>query len=73
MLILSEPSVKSLIKSLDLAIERHNNGTRLDPFEMHNNVKSMYNWHDVAKRTNIVYDNVVNNAKTISFVEKILQ
>ena len=28
----------------------------VDPFKMHEEVKNMYNWHDVAERTEKVYD-----------------
>jgi phosphatidylinositol glycan class A protein len=71
MLILSEPSSCSLISGLELAIERHRNGKRIDPFELHKQVKSMYNWRKVAKRTENVYNTVAKFTKNISFVEKL--
>ncbi len=73
MLILSEPSVSALLAGVDLAIERHGNGKRLDPYQMHLKVKSMYNWHDIAKRTNIVYNKVVNQMENPCIIEKILR
>ena len=73
MLILSEPSSRSLIKSLELAIERHQNGTRIDPFKSHEMVKNMYNWRNVAKRTEHVYNTVSKYSTNVSFVEKLLK
>lgn len=74
MLILSEPSACSLMSGLELAIERHKNGSRIDPFNSHDKVKNMYNWRNVAKRTERVYNSVTNsNTKNVSFVEKLLK
>jgi phosphatidylinositol glycan class A protein len=73
MLILSEPSVSALLASVDLAIDRHQSGRRLSLHEMHNKVRNMYNWHDIAKRTNIVYNNVSDKTERSCIVEKILR
>ena len=32
----------------------------IDPFKVHNEVKSIYTWHDVAARTERVYRRVSN-------------
>ncbi len=73
MLILSEPSTLSLINSIEIAIDRHRKGTRLDPFISHDKVKSMYNWRNVAKRTEHVYNMVTKFTKNISFVERLVK
>jgi phosphatidylinositol glycan class A protein len=52
-----------LLTSLDL-IEKLTEAIPLvktvDPFRMHEEVKSMYNWHDVAERTEKVYDRMAS-------------
>ena len=71
MLILSEPSVDSLIEGIEVAIKRHENGANLDPFELHEKVKNMYNWRNVAERTKIVYDKYLANSKSLTKIEQI--
>lgn len=39
-----------------MAIKRHESGEAMSAYEMHNMLKSMYSWREVAKRTEIVYD-----------------
>ena len=67
MITLCEPSVSSLIEKLEFAIARVRSGDRMDPFKMHNDVKGMYNWRDVARRTEIVYNRVadINSSNTL--------
>jgi phosphatidylinositol N-acetylglucosaminyltransferase subunit A len=71
MITLSEPSVNSLIKSLDKAIKRHKTNNRVDPFVCHEQVKNFYNWHNVAERTQIVYDNTFKNYTKLNIYERI--
>lgn len=71
MITLSEPSVNSLIKSIDKAIERHKTKNREDPFVCHDKVKLFYNWHNVAERTQIVYDSAFRNYKKKNIYERI--
>jgi phosphatidylinositol glycan class A protein len=61
MITLSEPNVADLIKKLDKLIGKFKCGKLIDKIEMHEKIKNMYNWHDVAKRTEIVYNSVANN------------
>ena len=73
MITLCEPSVPDLIIKVEYAIERIRSGNRIDSLKMHNEIKNMYNWRDVAKRTEVVY-NMVSQYKTEStLVEKILK
>lgn len=51
----AQPSVDSLVESVVDAILI---SRRIDPYEMHERVKSMYDWLDVAKRTEVVYNNI---------------
>ncbi|XP_069762860.1 phosphatidylinositol N-acetylglucosaminyltransferase subunit A-like [Narcine bancroftii] len=58
LIILCEPTVKSLCEGLEIAITRQRLGT-LPPAEtIHNRVKNLYTWRNVAERTEKVYDRV---------------
>lgn len=50
---LCDPNPNDLIEKLAKAIPMANS---VDPFKMHEQVKEMYNWEDVAERTERVYD-----------------
>lgn len=73
MVTLCEPSVDSVIKKLEIAIERIKTGNRMDPVEMHENIKNMYNWRNVAKRTEKVYNMVSKLKPEKTIIEKILR
>jgi phosphatidylinositol glycan class A protein len=74
MMILTEPRVSDLIEKVDLAIQRHKSGDKIDPIQMHNEIKKMYNWRDVARRTEIVYNRVVKEYKpNQGLVDKLLK
>lgn len=62
LIILCEPSVKSLCEGLEKAISQLKSGTLLDPESIHNIVKTFYTWRNVAERTEKVYDRVVQEA-----------
>ena len=64
MMILAEPSVSDLIEKVKLAISRHKKNDKKDPIETHNQIEKMYNWRDVARRTEIVYDRVMSIKET---------
>lgn len=34
---------------------------KVDPLAFHRAVRRMYNWHDVARRTELVYDKIMDN------------
>jgi len=73
MMTLSEPNVRDLMKNLELSIQKFESGNILDPMEMHEKVKSMYNWHDVAQRTEVVYDRVVQTQSPTDLKSKLLR
>jgi phosphatidylinositol glycan class A protein len=65
MMILAEPSVSDVTDKVQLAIDRHKRGDKKDPLGMHKQIEEMYNWRDVARRTEIVYNRVmVTNDQT---------
>ncbi|XP_059835734.1 phosphatidylinositol N-acetylglucosaminyltransferase subunit A [Hypanus sabinus] len=58
LIILREPTVKSLCEGLEVAITRQRLG-KLPPVErVHNRVKNLYTWRNVAERTEKIYDRV---------------
>lgn len=62
LIILCEPSVKSLCDGLEKAILQLKSGLLRAPEEIHNLVKTFYTWRDVAERTERVYDRVAGEA-----------
>lgn len=53
-------SVIDLVHTLNRAIEDRRRGKFVPPFEAHERIKKIYTWRDVAKRTEIVYNSVMN-------------
>ncbi|XP_037566079.1 phosphatidylinositol N-acetylglucosaminyltransferase subunit A-like isoform X1 [Dermacentor silvarum] len=53
---LCDPSVRGLLEGLECAIERHRRGDVVPAAEAHARVSRMYQWENVAKRTQRVYD-----------------
>ncbi|KAK4412740.1 Phosphatidylinositol N-acetylglucosaminyltransferase subunit A [Sesamum alatum] len=53
MIVLAEPDPTDMVMAITKAIELL---PQIDPQDMHNRMKKLYSWHDVAKRTEIVYD-----------------
>ncbi|XP_048191752.1 phosphatidylinositol N-acetylglucosaminyltransferase subunit A isoform X2 [Perognathus longimembris pacificus] len=62
LIILCEPSVKSLCEGLEKAIFQLKSGTLLSPEKIHNIVKTFYTWRNVAERTEKVYERVAREA-----------
>ncbi|TRZ26457.1 hypothetical protein HGM15179_000614 [Zosterops borbonicus] len=60
LIILCEPSVKSLCDGLEKAIAQLRSGTLPSPEAVHNEVKTFYTWRNVAERTEKVYDRVAD-------------
>jgi phosphatidylinositol glycan class A protein len=65
---LADPRADSLSEALSDVIL--NMAPVSDPFEIHNQVREMYSWDTVAKRTEKVYDAALK-CKKLSFVERI--
>ncbi|XP_064461193.1 phosphatidylinositol N-acetylglucosaminyltransferase subunit A-like isoform X2 [Ornithodoros turicata] len=53
---LCDPTVKGLVDGLETAIERHRSQDVVPPIEAHRRVKNMYQWDNVAERTEVVYN-----------------
>ncbi|XP_047175184.1 phosphatidylinositol N-acetylglucosaminyltransferase subunit A isoform X2 [Vigna umbellata] len=53
MIVLAEPDPGDMVHAIQKAISIL---PKIDPQVMHNRMRELYNWHDVAKRTEIVYD-----------------
>ena len=51
----AEPTVTDLVDALSEAVSI---SRRIVPYEMHERVKTMYNWVDVSRRTEAVYDEI---------------
>ncbi|CEP20792.1 K03857 phosphatidylinositol glycan, class A [Cyberlindnera jadinii] len=62
MTIYANPSVDSLVKSASKAIRLIEAG-KVDTSKFHLQVKNMYSWEDVARRTEIVYDSIPDDHK----------
>ncbi|KAI9347033.1 hypothetical protein BDR26DRAFT_911165 [Obelidium mucronatum] len=59
MIVFAEPDQDDLVNSVQIAIERIRTNPP-DPFVLHNEVRSMYSWENVAERTERVYERVIN-------------
>lgn len=56
---LEEPVPDDLVQALLRAVERREKGELMDPTVKHEAVSKMYNWPDVAERTQIIYQKAV--------------
>jgi len=48
------------VEALEDAIAKRLGGKFVSPAEAHSTVASLYNWRDVAKRTEVIYGKVMN-------------
>ncbi|KAG7215779.1 hypothetical protein INR49_021902 [Caranx melampygus] len=55
---LCEPTVRSLCAGLETVIAQQRSGSVLSPSYIHDRVKNLYTWRNVAERTEKVYDRV---------------
>ncbi|KAM4700034.1 phosphatidylinositol N-acetylglucosaminyltransferase subunit A [Discoglossus pictus] len=62
LIILCEPSVKSLCNGLTEAIDKLRAGTLSCPETIHRTVRTFYTWREVAARTEKVYDRVAHES-----------
>lgn len=53
---LVEPTVLALVEGLESAIADYRGGNTRCPFETHRRISLFYNWFNITKRTEIVYD-----------------
>ncbi|XP_033101410.1 phosphatidylinositol N-acetylglucosaminyltransferase subunit A-like [Anneissia japonica] len=70
LILLAEPSVNSLLESLEEAIQRKREGTVLKAIDVHNRVKTFYTWQNVALRTEQIYHRV-SQAESFTLSERI--
>ncbi|XP_023924248.2 phosphatidylinositol N-acetylglucosaminyltransferase subunit A isoform X1 [Quercus suber] len=59
MIVLAEPDPTDMVQAIKKAMSIL---PMIDPQDMHNRIKKLYDWHDVAKRTEIVYDRALKCA-----------
>lgn len=63
MIYLVEPTVPALIEGLETAIADYKKGNVRCPFELHRSIGLFYNWFNITKRTEIVYNLVKRETK----------
>ncbi|CAP22111.2 Protein CBG00513 [Caenorhabditis briggsae] len=56
---LEEPVPDDLVEALLKAVEKREKGKLMDPYKKHEAVSKMYNWPDVAERTQVIYQKAV--------------
>ncbi|XP_072032926.1 phosphatidylinositol N-acetylglucosaminyltransferase subunit A-like [Amphiura filiformis] len=64
LILLAEPSVKSLVEALNEAIARKRNNSVLPPEHIYTRMKDIYTWQNVAARTEQVYDSIADDPTT---------
>ncbi|KAI5062246.1 hypothetical protein GOP47_0022785 [Adiantum capillus-veneris] len=57
MIVLAEPVPENMVEAIGRAIKLL---PKIDPFSMHDRMRTLYSWTDVAKRTEVVYDHAMN-------------
>jgi phosphatidylinositol glycan class A protein len=70
MMQLAEPRVKPLVNELHQAIKKIKAGEGPDPHMYHSRVSKMYQWKDIATRTEKVYDKVAQDPD-VTLVEQL--
>ncbi|XP_038073159.1 phosphatidylinositol N-acetylglucosaminyltransferase subunit A-like [Patiria miniata] len=58
-ILLAEPSVKSLVEALEVAIARQREGSQVPAQQVYDTMKGIYTWENVAKRTEKIYDGIM--------------
>ncbi|KAI9016766.1 hypothetical protein DFJ74DRAFT_242389 [Hyaloraphidium curvatum] len=61
-MLFARPHAADLVRAVLVAIDRSKS---IDPWELHERVKSMYSWSNVAKRTDRVYRMVMEQEETL--------
>ncbi|CAL0321944.1 unnamed protein product [Lupinus luteus] len=71
MIVLAEPDPSDMVHAVQKAISIL---PSIDPQVMHNRMKELYNWQDVAKRTEVVYDHALkcSNQNTLERLSRYL-
>jgi len=58
---LTDPSVKGLVDGLERALTDKKNGKILSSRQAHAKVEEYYQWDDIVRRTQVVYDSVIDD------------
>lgn len=58
---LGEPTVEGLVGALERAIKDRELGNTVCPLEAHNRIRKYYQWPDIAKRTEVIYDSLIDH------------
>jgi len=53
-------AMTAVMEALEKAIENHRTGHFVPPAEVHERVKKLYTWQNVARRTEAVYDTIAH-------------
>lgn len=59
MIVLAEPVPENMVEAIGRAIQLL---PKVDPYDMHNRMRTLYSWTDVARRTEVVYDHAMNTS-----------
>ena len=70
MILLAEPNLPAMVKSVMQAIARQASDKPIDPLKTHERIKQMYSWERVALETEQVYDRVAEQEQPRSFLER---
>ena len=60
---LVDPTVSALVEGLENAISDYKAENNICPYSVHKKIESFYNWFNVTKRTEVVYDLVLKEEK----------
>ncbi|KAJ3230561.1 hypothetical protein HDU81_004438 [Chytriomyces hyalinus] len=71
MIVFAEPDQDDLVRSIEIAINRIRTNPP-DPFILHQEISGMYSWANVAKRTEAVYEKIVDN-EPLPLAERLLK
>lgn len=58
---LGEPTVNGLVGALRRAIWDREQGNIVCPLEAHNRIRQYYQWPDIAERTELIYDSLIDD------------
>ena len=58
---------------MEIAIDREIVGSRLDPYIIHEEMKKIYTWADIARRTERVYDTIAEDDLSSCLVDRAMR
>lgn len=65
MIYLTEPNVSSLVEGIEKAMKDIEQGNIMCPFKYNRMIRKMYSWMDITRRTEIVYNKILNKNKSL--------